>query len=50
MRWLQSQAGAALMLIFEVEDVSGCGGSKTYKVAATRVYSPQPRPSSVALH
>ena len=36
--------------LFGVEDVSGCGGSKTYKVAATHVYSPQLRPSSVALH
>ena len=43
--WCSADAG-----LFEVEDVSGCGGSKTYKVAATHVYSPQPRPSSVALH
>ena len=43
--WCSAEAG-----LFEVEDVSGCGGSKTYKVAATHVYSPQPHPSSVALH
>ena len=43
--WCSADAG-----LFEVEDVSGCGGSKTYKVAATHVYSPQLRPSSVALH
>ena len=43
--WCSAEAG-----LFEVEDVSGCGGSKTYKVAATHVYSPQLRPSSVALH
>ena len=43
--WCSADAG-----LFEVEDVSGCGGSKTYKVAATHVYSPQLRLSSVALH
>ena len=43
--WCNADAG-----LFEVEDVSGCGGSKTYKVAATHAYSRQPRPSSVALH
>ena len=43
--WCSAEAG-----LFEVEDVSGCGGSKTYQVAATHVYSPQLRPSSVALH
>ena len=43
--WCSADTG-----LFEVEDVSGCGGSKTYKVAATHVYSPPPRPSSVALH
>ncbi len=39
--WCSADAG-----LFEVEDVSGCGGSKTYKVAATHVYSPQLRPSA----
>ena len=36
--------------LFEVEDVSGCGGSKTYKVAVTHSCTPQARPPAVALH
>ncbi len=36
--------------LVEVEDVSGCGGSKTYRVAVTRACTPQPRPPAVALH
>ena len=36
--------------LFEVGDVSGCGGSKTYKVAVTHSCTPQARPPAVALH
>ena len=36
--------------LVEVEDVSGCGGSKTYKVAVTHSCTPKPRPPAVALH
>ena len=36
--------------LVEVEDVSGCGGSKTYRVAVTHACTPQPRPPAVALH
>ena len=36
--------------LVEVEDVSGCGGSKTYKVAVTHGCTPQPLPPAVALH
>ena len=36
--------------LVEVEDVSGGGGSKTYRVAVTHACTPQPRPPAVALH
>ena len=36
--------------LVEVEDVSGCGGSKTYKVAVTHGCTPQPFPPALALH